>query len=81
VCLATGGGKSLIFSFVAAWLRGVVFVFEPTISVIADQLLDLPPCVQGYHFTTANLPDKSFKSLLKSAKPTLGTSLLFCLVR
>ena len=47
VVLATGGGKSLVYQYVTMFLRGLVLLVTPLISLMTDQLGKLADFIPG----------------------------------
>ncbi|CAI2373563.1 unnamed protein product [Moneuplotes crassus] len=52
VVLSTGGGKSLIYQYCSLFMKGLVVVITPLISLMNDQLSKLPPCTSGACFNS-----------------------------
>lgn len=50
--LSTGGGKSLIYQYCSLFMRGLVIVITPLISLMTDQLNKLPMCISGACFNS-----------------------------
>jgi hypothetical protein len=63
-CLAvlpTGGGKSLIYQFAAYMTKGLVLVISPLVSLMQDQLNQLPKCITGASWSAEKSGDEIVK--------------------
>ena len=50
--LSTGGGKSLIYQYCSLFMKGLIVIITPLISLMTDQLQKLPKCISGWWFNS-----------------------------
>jgi len=66
--LQTGGGKSLTYQMPARLLGGLTICVTPLLALMQDQLKNLPPCLRGAQWSSAQDSDEIWRVILALRK-------------